>query len=608
MNFPPPRHSILRHLDLGTELFVRNLWRERRLFSLAVLFACTGALFEGTGLGLLVPFLQSLIEPDAVISTGWVWFDQWVLAIDRDPVWRLYQISTLILVSIGLRVAFAYASTWVSVRMRENIGHRLRCQLIEQMQDVSLGYFSRKRAGDYLNNLTAQIGRLRHLFDQATHIMRQFFLMVVYVGAIFLLSWQLAVFAMVFCGFLFMVLNGLLSRLREKGQDIYETDGMLLNIASEIVGGMRTIASFGTKKFESDRFKTASAANAEAQVVANRRGGLVGPLSQGIASVALILLIIVAVQFFVLTGKMSAAALLAFFFALFRLLPLVQMLNGARSQWAISRSAIDEIADMLRRDDKPYLVDGTQPFTGLNRGIEIDNVDFGYEPGQRVLQNINLFIAPYETTAIVGSSGSGKTTLADLIIRLHDPVEGSVLFDGVDLREYRIQTLRRQVAVVSQYTFLFNDTVTNNIAYGMTDVSMERVRWAAEKSNSIEFIEQMDKGFDTTLGERGERLSGGQRQRISIARALLRDPDILVLDEATSSLDSVTEQLVKDSLDYLMRDRTVIVIAHRLSTIENADRIIVLEDGRIVEEGTYDDLLTRKGMFWKYHSLQYQAA
>jgi subfamily B ATP-binding cassette protein MsbA len=595
--------------DPGLRLFLSNLWQNRRLFALTLLFSFLAAVFEGFGIGLLVPFLNGLMDPDSTaLRTGWQWFDRWVLATEAGPVRRLYQISTLILTAIWLRVSFGYLSSWFGLSIRESFAHQLRCRVIDQLQDVALSYFSKKRAGDFLNNLTSQVSRLRHLFDAGVRFVQQTLLFVVYLSAIIWLSWELALFAIIFCSLLFLGLNSLIRRLRKRGQEIYDSDGDVTSIASEIVNGIRTIASFGTKEYESNRFKTASQRSRQAQVSAGRRGNLVGPLSQGMASTGLIVLVIVAVHFFVMTDRMSAAALLTFFFALFRLLPLVQMINETRSQWAVSRSALDEFAAILRQDDKPYLIDGHVPLTSLQEGFKIKDVAFGYEPGQTVLDNISTRVERGKTTAIVGGSGAGKTTLADLIARLHEPNSGRILLDGRDLHEYTIKSLRQKIAIVNQNTFLFHDTVTSNIAYGLDDIPMEKIRWAAEKANAIDFIEAMEDGFDTVLGDRGERLSGGQRQRISIARALLRDPEILILDEATSALDSVTERLVQDSLEFLMEGRTVVVIAHRLSTIENADNVLVLEDGKVIEQGTYDELLSRKGQFWKYHSMQYQVA
>jgi subfamily B ATP-binding cassette protein MsbA len=210
--------------------------------------------------------------------------------------------------------------------------------------------------------------------------------------------------------------------------------------------------------------------------------------------------------------------------------------------------------------------------------------------------------------AFVGATGAGKSTLADVIVRLYDPTRGRILLDGHDLREYEIESLRDKIAVVSQDTFLFNKSVSYNLAYGLDGVSEQQLRWAAEQANALTFIEALENGFDTQLGDRGTRLSGGQRQRIAIARALLRDPEILILDEATSALDSITEKLVQEALERLMENRTVIAIAHRLSTIEHADKIVVLENGKLVEEGSYDELLRRRGQLWEYHNVQYQVA
>jgi subfamily B ATP-binding cassette protein MsbA len=283
-------------------------------------------------------------------------------------------------------------------------------------------------------------------------------------------------------------------------------------------------------------------------------------------------------------------------------------LNGLRGTWAWQRGSLENVADFLADTEKPYLPDGSIPLTSFDNAIELQNVWFAYQPSEMVLKDIDLTIQRGETVAFVGATGAGKSTLADVIARLYDPTRGRILLDGRDLREYTLDSLRNAVAVVSQDTFLFNRTVRYNLAYGLEDVSDEDLRWAAEQANALEFIEALEDGFETQLGDRGTRLSGGQRQRIAIARALLRDPKILILDEATSALDSVTEKLVQQALERLMENRTVIAIAHRLSTIEHADNVVVLEEGEVVEQGPYDELLARRGQLWEYHSIQYQAA
>jgi ABC-type multidrug transport system fused ATPase/permease subunit len=233
-------------------------------------------------------------------------------------------------------------------------------------------------------------------------------------------------------------------------------------------------------------------------------------------------------------------------------------------------------------------------------------VDFAYDDSHWVLNNITLTIERGQMTALVGASGAGKTTLADLIPRFYDPTHGKVFIDGVDLQQFEINSLRRKLAVVSQDTFIFNTSVRNNIAYGTEGASQSAIEEAARQANALEFIQEMPEGFDTQLGDRGVRLSGGQRQRIAIARALLRNPEILILDEATSALDSVSERLIQESLEKLSVGRTVIAIAHRLSTIAKADKVVVLEQGRIVEQGKYQELLERRGNLWKYHQMQHE--
>jgi ABC-type multidrug transport system fused ATPase/permease subunit len=286
------------------------------------------------------------------------------------------------------------------------------------------------------------------------------------------------------------------------------------------------------------------------------------------------------------------------------MMPLVEQVNGLRVELGSYGGSIDKIKQILKTEDKVYLKNGELEFRELHNSIDFVNVGFSYTSEQVILQNINLSIECGKTTALVGTSGAGKTTLADLVPRLYDPTEGTVMVDGIDIRTLDIASLRRKMAIVSQDTFIFNASVRDNIAYGLDLIDDEYLRVVAHQANALEFILEMPDGFDTKLGDRGVRLSGGQRQRIAIARALLRNPEILILDEATSALDSVTERLIQEALEELSKGCTVIAIAHRLSTIVRADKVVVLEKGRIVEQGSYQELIERKGALWRYHQIQ----
>jgi ABC-type multidrug transport system fused ATPase/permease subunit len=284
---------------------------------------------------------------------------------------------------------------------------------------------------------------------------------------------------------------------------------------------------------------------------------------------------------------------------------MLQDINGSVAFLNSLHGSGEKIKELLRTDNKTYFQNGTIEFLGLKRSIELMDIDFSYNVDRLILKNITLSIKRGQLTAIVGASGAGKTTLADLIPRFYDPTAGRILIDGVDLRQIEIKSFRRKLAVVSQDTFIFNTSVYNNITYGTEDATEAAIHKAAQLANALEFIKEMPEGFETTLGDRGIRLSGGQRQRIAIARALLRDPEILILDEATSALDSISERLIQESLENLSVGRTVIVIAHRLSTISNADQVVVLDRGEIVEQGSYQELLRQREYFWKYHQMQY---
>lgn len=594
--------------DPGRRLIARHIWRERSLFVLAIALTFGGALTEGLGIGLLVPFIESLTSPESdPLRTGIEFVDVYVLAVEADTSTRLFWVSGLILALVGLRAALGYGAAVTSVRLTERITAKLRREVIDQVQSVSLRYFAKTRTGDILNTLTKEVQRVNRLFQTSHTILARSSMALLYGSAIFVLSWPLALIAIVLSLALFLVMNGFIGYLRRYGRLIPEANAEVTSIATELISGIRTVTISGTKDQEAGRFRKATDRARDLSIELRSKSELIDPIQQFMSSTALIAIVIVAVWFFILPGDMTAAILLTFLFVLFRLVPKIKSLNGLRGQWAEQRGSLENLANFLLDDDKPYLPDGTRAFTQLESGIELQNVWFAYHDNEMVLKDISFRIEHGESVAFVGASGAGKSTLADLIIRLYDPVEGRILLDGHDLRDYQIQSLRENIAMVSQDTFLFNNTVRYNLTYGAEgNISDAQLRWAAEQANALDFIENLEEGFDTMLGDRGTRLSGGQRQRIAIARAILQAPELLVLDEATSDLDSISERLIQEAMEQLMEDRTVVVIAHRLSTIEHADKVVVIEDGEIVEQGQYQELIERRGQLWEYHRTQYR--
>jgi subfamily B ATP-binding cassette protein MsbA len=583
----------------------RNYWG---LIAVTVLFSLLSAVFEGISIGLIIPFLQTFSDDVQAFSTGVGWIDVYLLGTESSKLSQLARICGFILVATWCRSLFGYLSGVYATTSRVRIVEHLRMRVVDQLQSVALRFFSKTRGGEILNTITNEIGRSTIAVGVIFSSVLQSALLLIYLSLIFWISWELSLLVLVFFGALSLALSNVVKSVRTQGEMVTKASGRFTSAITELINGIRTITLYNQQPYEHDRLEAATQTLATKTLDTAKRSLLVRPASQAIVSTVLMVILFLAVWLYVLPGVLDIAFLLTFLFALFRMMPCVDNLNSQRGEWARSRAGLENIADLLRREDKPYLEEGSRPAPPLQDAIVFDGVDFAYEPGSLVLQNIHARIETGKMTALVGSSGAGKSTLADLIPRLADPVAGRVLYDGVDLRTFDVRSLRDRIAVVSQSTYIFNDTVANNIAYGAPDASMADILRAAEQANAIGFIEEMEHGMDTSLGDRGVRLSGGQRQRIAIARAILRDPDILILDEATSALDSLSERLVQQSIERLMGGRTVIAIAHRLSTIENADWVIVLEAGRIVEQGPYDALLEQRGHLWNYHSIQSQPA
>jgi ATP-binding cassette, subfamily B, bacterial MsbA len=589
----------------NNRLILRELKYFYKVVVLAIVFSLLSALLEGVGVSLLMSFLQSLTRPDApAFKVGIQFVDIWILGADDSPTNRLLKISTFIIFTTWVRSACNYFGSIFIEQSQLNLMHRLRIQIFEQLQSLQLSYFLTTKSGELINTITTENERLKLVVSIISSLITRTLVGGVYFVSMFLISWQLSIVALIVFTLLGMGLSQFNNRVREAGAEVSKHCGDFTSISMEFVNGIRTIQALVTQDIERSKFYQSSEAITVAANRSTAAVSIVRPLAESIATTTLILMIIFAFTIFVSNGVLQISSLLTFFFVLFRLIPVFQDVNNARSQINFMKGSADNIKNLLRTEDKPYLKNGARVFPGLRKSINFISVNFGYSSSELVLKDITLSIEQGKMTAFVGSSGAGKTTLVDLIPRFYDPVEGDIEIDGVNLRSLDMDSLRRKISVVSQETFIFNTTVWENIAYGTPSATHEEVMEAARLANALEFIQDMPEGFDTLLGDRGVRLSGGQRQRLAIARALIRNPDILILDEATSALDSVSERLIQDSLERLAAGRTVIAIAHRLSTIAKADKVVVLEKGRIVEQGSYQDLLDQRGGLWKYHQMQ----
>ena len=603
-----PRLRITAQRAFKDSYFIlREVKHFPKLLLLAILSPLIAALFEACGIGLLYGFLQGLVDSaNPLFKTGIQWFDQSVLGVEYSTINRLCRLSLLILISTWLKAFFNW-STLVSMDLaRAKLINQLHQKVFEQIQSLSLGFFDKSRTGDLVNTLTTEITQLKIAVQMYSSLLTRSITAFAYAVILFSISWQLTViavllFALVSCALL--MLNG---RIREKSVEASQANGDFAMVAVELVNGIRTIQSFSTQDFERRKFHRVSKRIERVSSELAYRFWLPKPLSEGLGSTVLIAIVIVGLTVFVDQGLLEVASLLTFLFALLRFLPAVQEINGGIAYLSSLQGSVENVGSFLEKADKSYMSDGELPFLGLSNQIEFQAVSFAYDSDNPVLDEISLTIEKGETVALVGPSGSGKTTLVDLIARFYPVGSGQILLDGIPIESFRLASLRPKMAIVSQDTFIFNASVHENIAYGSEGVSDDEVVEAARLANALDFIREMPEGFGTRLGDRGTRLSGGQRQRIAIARALLRNPEILILDEATSALDSVTEQLIQESLENLAKGRTVIAIAHRLSTIRKADKVFFVEQGQIIESGTYDDLLEKRGSLWKYHMAQNQ--
>jgi subfamily B ATP-binding cassette protein MsbA len=528
--------------------------------------------------------------------------DKVILA--KDMGLGLYLPPALVLVTI-LKGAAAYGRDYMMGWVGQRVVNDIRDELYTHVESLSFSYFTRTATGVIISRIVNDVNLVQGALTRApSSLVQGIFTMIALTGYILYLNWRLAIFSIIVLPLAGFALSKFSKRLRKASTQMQEQIGVLTTHLHETIGGIRIVKAFGMEEYESRRFTEKNKNLFNSLMRAIKTGAISHPVMEVISILGTSLVILFGL-YFITIGKMTVGDFFSFMAALVFFYRPLRDLNGVNSTVQDGVAAAHRIFEVL--DTQPEIKDRVGALTVSRdfRTIEFRNLAFKYED-EMVLKDINLIIHAGETIAIVGKSGGGKTTFVNLIPRFYDVTGGSIMIDGQDIRDLSIESLRSLTAIVSQQTFLFNDTVKDNIAYGDTGRQFEDIVRAAKSAYAEDFIRALPLGYDTVIGESGVKLSGGQRQRIAIARALLKNAPLLILDEATSSLDTQSEREVQNALDTLMKGRTSFVIAHRLSTIMNADRIIVLKEGRIVEQGRHEDLLARGGEYKNLYEQQFR--
>lgn len=523
-----------------------------------------------------------------------------------SPSQALLAVIVTMVVMIFIKNLSFFLQTYFVSTVEEGMLRDLRLSVYNHLLKLDLGYFARSRSGELTSRLTADVVRIKGTVTQSLiSAVRQALLLAVYFSLTLWVSWKLTMVTLLVLPPSMTLIILLGKSLRRKSHRAQEKMADFASFLSETITGVRVVKAFAMEPFEERRFLKSVDGHMKYEIKLRRMKALSGPVTEFLGAVAAGVILWFGGNSVIDGTGMSPGKFMVFLAAALSMMDPAKGLSKAYASIMSGLAAGERVFGIL--DTEPAVQEVDEPVTpeGLEDSIEFQEVTFGYDPEVPVLRNITMKIRAGEIVALVGPSGGGKSTLADMIPRFYDPDRGRILLDGVDLRKLSISGLRSLLGVVTQETVLFNDSVFNNIAYGAENIPMEEVRLAAEVANALEFIEELPEGFDTVIGERGVTLSGGQRQRLAIARAVLKNPPLLIFDEATSALDTKSEQLVQTAIDKLVQGRTSLVIAHRLSTIMKANRVLYVEDGMILEEGTHETLLALGGRYRTLWEMQF---
>ncbi|MFN7530494.1 MAG: ABC transporter ATP-binding protein [Gemmatimonas sp.] len=593
----------------------RRLWRfvgpHKGKLGLVVLLNALAAFADVFSFTLLVPFFNAFFQSEQLIpATGTIGrvLDTTIgfLLDERDRMGSLRNVLLIVIAAVTLKNTLVWLSGQLGVKLQEFVVRDLRDQLYAHLLRLPLPWFTRNKVGQIIARVLNDTGNAKTVVTElVTRSLWSGAQLVATLVAMFTTSWRLSLAALVIAPVTIGAIQPVLRKLRQGYRRLGNEQGEMTSLVQEVVSGVRLVKSYRAEGREEARFTAKNNAFARGFVKVGRLALLSGPVIETLGTLTAVIILWYGAQLVLVEGSLTGAELLVFLVQVMRLLQPLKQLSQTPAAAQQSLASAERVFEILDAPAETTTDRGTRDVATFEREIAFSGVGFQYDGGAAALQDVTFTARKGEVVALVGASGAGKSTLVDLLPRFLDPTAGRITLDGVDLREIRLGALRALTGIVSQDTVLFNDTVRANVAFGRPDATQAQLDDAARAANALSFIEALPEGWDTNLGERGSRLSGGPRQRLAIARALVSDPPILILDEATSALDVESERLVQEAIDRLLEGRTVFVIAHRLATIQHADRILVLDGGRLVEEGAHDALLARGGPYARLHALQF---